>query len=109
MQGARQGWRKAWSRKGGEEEVRVLARDQVTRLPGWREGSSVRVAAGVVVVTREGDAEDHVLEAGARLLVPGRGLAVAWAMEPSTIEVRRGGTERAGERPAAVARLSVAR
>jgi hypothetical protein len=49
-----------------------------------------------------------VLQVGAELLVPGRGLALAWALEPSRVEVRRSGEERAGERPV-VHRLSVAR
>ncbi len=100
-------WRSVWG-SGDGEEVRVLARDQVLRLPAWREGSAVRVESGMVVVTREGDPEDHVLQAGAELRVPGHGLALAWALEPSRVEVRRGGAEQAGERTAVAHRLSVA-
>ncbi len=59
-------------------------------------------------MTREGDPEDHVLQAGAELRVPGRGLAVAWALEPSRVEVRRNGREQAGERAMVAHRLSVA-
>jgi hypothetical protein len=99
-------WRSWWT--GGGEEVRDLARDQVLRLPGGREGSWIRVDEGTVVVTREGDVEDHVLQAGAELRLPGRGLALAWALEPSRIQVR-GGAERAAERPAAPHPLSLAR
>ena len=100
-------WRSWWSRGDGEE-VRALARDQVLRLPGWREGAWVRVESGTILVTREGDPEDHVLQAGAELRVPGRGLAVAWALEPSRVEVRRNGREQAGERAMVAHRLSVA-
>jgi len=104
MQGV---WRSFLSRWDGEA-VQVLRRDQVLRLPAWRDGASVRVQSGMVVVTREGDPEDHVLQAGAELSVPGRGLAVAWALEPSRVEVRRGGRERAGEQATLAHRLSVA-
>ncbi len=100
-------WRSAWSSEDGQE-VRDLGRDQVLRLPGWREGSSVRVESGMIVITREGDPEDHVLQAGAELRVPGRGLAVAWALEPSRVQVRRGGERQTGEQTAVAHRLSVA-
>ncbi|HEU4385574.1 MAG TPA: DUF2917 domain-containing protein [Anaeromyxobacteraceae bacterium] len=85
-----------WSR--GVEDERALARDDVIRLPRWREGTSIVVRSGVVLVTRAGDADDHVLAAGAELLLPSRGLAVAWAMEASWIEIRRGAARAADGR-----------
>ncbi len=99
-------WRSWWT--GGGEEARALARDEVLRLPGGREGAWIRVEDGMVVVTREGDVEDHVLQAGTELQLPGRGLSVAWALEPSRIRVRAG-AERTAERPAAPRPLSLAR
>ena len=108
MQGVWQALRSRWN-EARPDEVRLLARDEVLRLPGWREGARVRVEAGMVVVTREGDPEDHVLQAGAQLRVPGRGLAVAWALEPSRVQVVRDGEEQPGRQPAGDARLSVAR
>jgi hypothetical protein len=95
MANAQIGWGRWWSR-GQEQGPTLLGQDQVLRLPDWPEGSRVRVEAGLVVVTREGDAQDHVLEAGAELPVPGRGLAVVWALEPSRIVVRRGTMQDAG-------------
>lgn len=90
--------------------VRALERDEVLALPGGRQGSSVRVEAGTIIVTREGDPEDHVLLAGSELQVPGRGRALAWALEPSRIEVRRGAAALAGEAAGAPpARALVAR
>ncbi len=106
MQDAWQAWRSWWSGNRGEGE-RTLARDEVLRLPVRREGSSVRVEAGLVIVTREGDPEDHVLQAGGELRLPGRGLSLVWALEPSRVAVGRG-AERVGERPAAAGRLSLA-
>ena len=48
----------------------------------------VRVERGTVLVTRQGDVEDHVLEAGDELLLPRGGLAVAWAFSEATVSVR---------------------
>ena len=61
----------------------ALSVDETFRLP--RDGA-VRVEAGVVVITRQGDPVDHVLEAGDALELAGRG-AVAWALAPSRIAV----------------------
>jgi len=74
-----------------QDEVGVLggqflARDEVLRIPGGRE-SALRVDRGVVVVTREGDPEDHVLLPGMEVAVPGRGKTLAWALEPAVIQV----------------------
>lgn len=81
-------WKNFWSRR--TEQERELARDEVVRLPRWREGTSLHVESGVVLVTREGDELDHVLEAGDEVHLPRRGLAVAWALEASRIEIRQG-------------------
>ncbi len=65
--------------------ARELARDQTLRLPQRRGGVVLRVTSGCLLVTREGDLEDHVLVAGEELGLAGRGLAVAWALAPSAI------------------------
>lgn len=74
--------------------VMELPADRTLRLPPARGETVIRVERGTVVVTREGDGEDHVLGAGAELRLPGRGLAVAWALAESRVVVwhdRRGG------------------
>lgn len=76
-----------WKRWLGLERAapggsRALGADEVVRLP---RGSAVRVEAGMVVITREGDPADHVLEAGETLELAARGRALAWALAPSRI------------------------
>ncbi len=95
-----------WWNPGGEATVvQELSRGQAARLPSYGEGASLRLRKGVVVVTREGDARDHVLEAGSELQLPGSGRAVAWAIESSRFEIRRR-TEPLADWGAAVVRRS---
>jgi hypothetical protein len=73
-----------------------LSQDATVRLPHGRGETVVRAVLGTVVVTREGDLEDHVLTPGAELHLPPAGLAVAWAMAASRIQVwhqPRGGAD----------------
>jgi len=74
---------------GSAEGVRELARDATLRLAPGRRGLVVRVSAGSVLVTQEGDPEDHVLAQGRELRLGERGLAVAWALTPARLEVCR--------------------
>jgi len=62
---------------------RALGRDETMRLP--HRDQVLRVANGCVLVTREGDPEDHVLGSGEELRLPAHGRAVAWALAPSTV------------------------
>ena len=57
---------------------------QVPRPPATR---LVRVERGLVLVTREGDPEDHVLSPGMELALPRRGRTVAWALTPARLRV----------------------
>ncbi len=94
-----------WSSPGGDAEgTRELSPGQAVRLPSFGEGSSLRLQSGLVVVTREGDHRDHVLEAGSELHLPRRGRVVAWAFELSRIEVRRRNVPLADWRTATVVR-----
>ena len=72
---------------GRSSDAFDLARDETLRIPLRGRAVVVRVERGVVLVTREGDVEDHVLEPGMELRVSGPGLVVAWALEPSTMRV----------------------
>ncbi len=63
----------------------MAAQDETRRLRQGAGGVEVRVQTGCLLVTREGDPEDHVLGPGDELLVTGPGLVVAWALEPSQI------------------------
>jgi hypothetical protein len=64
-----------------------LRKDETLRLPHGV-AVIVRVERGTVLVTQEGDVEDHVLEQGDELLVPVGGLAVAWAFAQARVSVR---------------------
>ena len=59
-----------------------------TRPPRSRFAVVVRAERGTVLITQEGDPEDHVLEAGDEIILPVGGLAVAWALAEAAISVR---------------------
>ncbi len=106
----RWGWdalRRWWNPGGEARVVQQLSRGQAARLPSYGAGASLRLRKGIVVVTREGDARDHVLEPGAELQLPGSGRVVAWAIESSRLEIRRRREPIADWRSAAVVRRPV--
>lgn len=74
-----------------------LAENSTMRLPRGRSATIVRVERGTVLVTQEGDLEDHALEPGDEVVLAGRGLAVAWAFTRAAISVRK--TARTGSKP----------
>ncbi len=69
------------------DSVCDLDENEVMALPHGRAGSVVRVHGGTVLVTQEGDREDHVLEPGDELRLRRRGRAVAWAFTDATISL----------------------
>ncbi|HSD18852.1 MAG TPA: ATP-binding protein [Anaeromyxobacter sp.] len=71
-----------------------LAENQTMSLPRRRVATVVRVERGTVLVTQQGDYEDHVLEQGDELVVRRSGLAVAWAFTEATISMREVGRSR---------------
>jgi DUF2917 family protein len=90
-------WRTWWS-AGPVNEAWDLGKDETSHLPEVRGPVAIRVERGLVLVTREGDREDHVLHAGDALVLPPRGKVVAWALEPTRATVReaRAGAPRQG-------------
>lgn len=67
-----------------------LGENETMRLPHRHGATVVRVERGTVLVTRGGDRDDHVLEPGDELVLPRRGLAVAWSFTPAVVSVRDG-------------------
>jgi hypothetical protein len=65
-----------------------LAENATMRLPRARFAVVVRAERGMVLITQEGDPEDHVLEPGDEIVLPIGGLAVAWALAEAAIAVR---------------------
>jgi hypothetical protein len=63
-----------------------LAENATLRLPA-NIGIVVRVERGTVLVTQEGDLDDHVLERGDELVLSRPGLAVAWAFTDAAISI----------------------
>ena len=95
-----------WWGRGAEQGVHELARDATLRLRAGGAGLVLRATSGCVLVTREGDRDDHVLEPGEELRLEGRGLVVAWALAPSRLAVAgapAGAGARAGRREKAIA------
>ena len=58
--------------------------------PG-RRGLALRCESGLVVVTQQGDRDDHELLPGEEFRTPRRGRVVAWALVDSAFTVRAAG------------------
>jgi hypothetical protein len=71
----------------GTYTVWKLAENAAVPLPRSRSPKLVRVERGTVLITREGDPDDHVLVTGDELLLDVRGLAVAWAFTDAAISL----------------------
>jgi uncharacterized cupin superfamily protein len=67
-------------------EALELRTDETVRLPRGRD-VVVHVERGTVLVTQEGDRDDHVLEAGDAFVVVAGGLAVAWALRDARLTI----------------------
>jgi hypothetical protein len=78
-----------WSDAGRVERSWKLGKNETSHLDGSRGPVAIRVESGLVLVTREGDPEDHVLRPGEAVVLPPRGKVVAWAIESARATVRR--------------------
>jgi hypothetical protein len=81
-------WRMPWSVAGQVERSWQLGRNETWHSSASRGPVAIRVESGLVIVTREGDPEDHVLRAGEAVVFPPQGKVVAWALEPARATVR---------------------
>lgn len=63
-----------------------LRENATLRLPAVF-GIVVRLERGTVLVTQEGDLDDHVLERGDELVLSRPGLAVAWAFTDAALSI----------------------
>ena len=77
-----------WRFAGRVDGTWELGKDQTSSLPAARGPVAIRVERGLILVTREGDPEDHVLHAGEVVVLPPHGKVVAWALEPARATVR---------------------
>lgn len=66
----------------------VLSRDMTWRCPLGSHGLRLVCHEGAVWLTQEGDAEDHVVEAGEELWVGGSGLVVVQALRPARLSIQ---------------------
>jgi hypothetical protein len=76
-----------------------IAENATMRLPRRETSSVVRVERGTVLVTQEGDLEDHLLAAGDEVVLDGGGLAVAWAFTDASVTVRNSASPATLRRP----------
>jgi Protein of unknown function (DUF2917) len=74
-------------RDGAAAQAWDLATDRTLRLVPPRRGMVLTVASGSVLVTQEGDPEDHVLGAGEQVWLARRRVVVAWALAASRVAV----------------------
>jgi hypothetical protein len=63
---------------------------QAWSVPVGHAGFEVHVVRGTVLVTREGDPEDHVLSAPDAFTTFASGRLAVWALSPAVLEVHAG-------------------
>lgn len=68
----------------------ALQNSQAWSVPVGHEGFEVHVNTGTVLVTREGDPEDHVLVAPEAFTSHAHGRLAIWALTPAEVEVHAG-------------------
>lgn len=92
----------AWKRwfSGQVSETWTLQVGQTANLKGRRrEPVAIRVQRGLLLVTREGDFQDHILAAGDEVAFPVRGRIVAWALEPTDAAIQEARLDVHGAQP----------
>ncbi len=85
----------------GTVESWSARKDETRRLAPGRDGLTIRVEEGLIVVTQAGRTEDHVLGPGESLRLDGRGLGVAWALRPARAVISRVASPARSQAPSA--------
>ncbi|BDV41099.1 hypothetical protein GURASL_00220 [Geotalea uraniireducens] len=65
-----------------------LDRDETVRLEGDARGAIIACLAGVLWITQEGDATDHLVEAGGQFTVERQGLVLVEARRDAQLAIR---------------------
>jgi hypothetical protein len=71
----------------------ALDESQAWSVPVGHEGLEIHVNAGTVLVTREGDPEDHVLVAPGVFTSHAHGRLAVWALTPAELLIHAGAHE----------------
>jgi hypothetical protein len=71
----------------------ALRNSQAWSTPVGHEGFEIHLTAGTVLVTREGDPEDHVLVAPGDFTSHAPGRLAIWALTPAELDVHAGAHE----------------
>jgi hypothetical protein len=88
------GWSAAmrsWLSRGVDDEGRELELGRDATWSARIRGSAVEVrcSRGLLLVTVEGDVDDHVLEEGEAFVTTRRGRLAVWALEAARVRVRK--------------------
>ena len=102
---------RSWlSRGDGEGQELDLGKDATWSARVGGSAVEVRCSRGMLLVTLEGDVEDHVLPEGESFVTTRRGRLAVWALEASRLRVKRWiGLPEGVSRPKAVAAIETAR
>ena len=101
---------RSWLSRGDEGRELELGKDATWSARIGGSAVEVRCSRGVLLVTLEGDVEDHVLSEGESFVTTRRGRLAVWALEAARLRVKRWiGLPEGVSRPKAVAAVETAR
>ena len=102
---------RSWLSRGDDEGQELeLGKDATWSARIGGSAVEVRCSRGVLLVTLEGDVEDHVLSEGESFVTTRRGRLAVWALEAARLRVKRWiGLPEGVSRPKAVAAIETAR
>jgi hypothetical protein len=80
---------RSWLSRGNEGRELELGKDATWSARIGGSAVEVSCSKGVLLVTLEGDIEDHVLSEGESFVTSRRGRLAVWALEAARLRVRR--------------------